>query len=65
MPVPSSVVDQTAPLVGDLDVALLDQARSVVAGVAHNLEAGSPLRQRLEAAAGELDAVRTELRGGS
>jgi len=48
-------------LVGDLDLALLDQARSVVAGVAHNLEAGSPLRQRLEAAAGDIDDVRTEL----
>jgi len=56
-------VDQVAPLVGDLDVALLDQARSVVAGVAQNLEAGSPLRERLEAAAGELEAVHAELRG--
>jgi len=48
-------------LVGDLDLALLDQARSVVAGVAHNLEAGSPLRERLEAAAGDIDAVHDEL----
>ena len=54
-------MDQAVSLVGDLDLALLDQARSVVAGVAHNLEAGSPLRQRLEAAAGDIDDVRTEL----